>query len=197
MKIALTGAHGVGKTTLANELLRRLSGKGFGVVAVAPEVPREICSLAADREFFRRGKNNPLKQALLMYAQLQHEHFSLPQEDGVLICDRSVLDLWACSKYLFGDEFQDAGVRKLYEALVAQYCRSYRCHFYIPAEFPPPDDGVRESDSDFQASIDRTIREFLEKYAVAHRKTSGTLDERCAIVETELRAMASRPPPLS
>lgn len=190
-KIALTGAHGVGKTTLANELLRRLSGKGFGAVAVAPEAPREICSLAADPEFFRRGKNNALKQALLMYAQLQHEHFSLPRQDGILICDRSVLDLWAYSKYLFRDEFRAGGVLEIYEALVAEYCRSYQCHFYIPAEFPPADDGVRESDSDFQVSIDRTIRDFLEKYALTHRKTSGTLDERCRIVEAELRALAS------
>jgi predicted ATPase len=124
-KIALTGAHGVGKTTLASELLVRLAGKGFGTICVAPEVPREICSLAADPEFYRRGKNNPLKQALLMYGQLQYEHFSLPQADGVLICDRSVLDLWAYSKYLFGDKFRAGGVLELYETLFAQYCRSY------------------------------------------------------------------------
>jgi len=192
-KIAIVGAHGVGKTTLTNELRSRLAGKGLGVISVAPEIPREICRLAADPGFYRRGKNNPLKQALLLFGQIQSEHFSLPGEDGVLICDRGVLDLWAYSKYLFADEFQAAGVLELYEALVERYARSYQMHFYVPAEFPPSDDGIRENDRSFQAAVDETIREFLEKYSVPHRKTAGTREERCRLIETELRALASRP----
>jgi thymidylate kinase len=192
-KIALTGAHGVGKTTLANQLRMRLAAKGLGAIAVAPEVPRAICALAADSEFYRRGKNNPLKQALLLYAQLQAEQFSLPREPGVLICDRSVVDLWAYSRYLFEKDFQAEGVLELYEALVAQYARSYERHFYIPIEFPPSDDGVREDDAAFQASIDRSIREFLMKYELPHRETRGTIDERCSIVAADLRVLTSPP----
>ncbi len=187
-KIAIVGAHGVGKTTLAARLRSRLAGQGFGTVRVAPEIPREICRLAADPEFYRRGKNNPLKQALLLFGQLQSEQSSLPGDGGVLICDRGVLDLWAYSKYLFGDEFRAAGVLELYEGLVERSCRSYRMHFYVPVEFPPADDGVRESDSGFQAAIDKTIREFLEKYSVPHRRIAGTLEERCSRVEAEFRA---------
>lgn len=188
-KIAIIGAHGVGKTTLANELRSRLSGKGFGKISVAPEIPREICSLAHDPECFRRGKNNALKQALLLFSQLQYEQSFLPCENGVFICDRGVLDLWAYSKYLFGDEFQAAGVLELYETLVVQSARTYRMHFYVPAEIPPSDDGTRESDVDFQVAIDHTIRKLLVKYDVPYRKTRGSLDERCMLVEAALREL--------
>jgi nicotinamide riboside kinase len=188
-KIAIVGAHGVGKTTLANELRARLAGEGFGEISVAPEIPREICSLVDDPEFYRRGKNNALKQALLLFGQLQREHSFAPGEEGVLICDRGVLDLWAYSKYLFGEDFRAAGVLEIYEALVARHCRSYRMHFYIPAEFPPSDDGTRESDSAFQAGIDRAIREFLARHEVLHREIRGSIEERCAVVEAELRSL--------
>ena len=189
MKIAIIGAHGVGKTTLANALRTRLAGRGFGVISVAPEIPREICSLASDPECFRRGENNALKQALLLFGQLQYEQSFLPRENGVLICDRGVLDLWAYSRCLFAGEFQAAGVLEVYEALVAQCARTYRMHFYVPVEFPPSDDGTRESDADFQVAIDGTIGDLLAKYAVPYRKTQGSIDERCVLVETELRGL--------
>lgn len=192
IKIAIVGAHGVGKTTLANALCGRLDNKGFGEISIASEIPREICSLAADPEFYRRGKNNALKQALLLVGQLQREQSFLPRERGVLICDRGVLDLWAYSKYLFENDFRAAEVLDLYEVLIARHCRSYRMHFYVPAEFPPSDDGIRESDAAFQAGIDRSIQEFLAKYGVPHRQTRGSIAERCSIVETELRALATR-----
>lgn len=161
-------------------------------MAVTPEVPRVICSLAGDPEFYRRGKNNALKQALLLYGQLQYERFSSAESDGVVVCDRSVLDHWVYSKCLFEAEFRAADVFDLYETLVSDYCKNYDKLFYIPVEFPPIDDGVRESDIAFQASIDGMIAAFLNKYSVLHTKIGGTIEERCVAVEAGLEGLAVR-----
>jgi nicotinamide riboside kinase len=182
----------VGKTTLANELSRRLPSKGYSCVCLTPEVPRVICSLAADPTFFRRGKNNALKQILLLYGQLQYEHFSSPKTDGVLICDRSVLDHWAYTKYFFAQEFEAGDVLALYETLVSEYCRSYSRLFYVPIEFPPSDDGTRESDVAFQAAIDDTISAFLTNHDIEYTTVAGTVDQRCSAIEREMHFLIGK-----
>lgn len=186
-RIALTGAHGVGKTTLAETAVQTLRAKGVAV-SLTPEVPRVICDLAKDPVFFRRGNNTALKQALLLYGQTQIEYQKSQQGSSILVCDRALLDHWAYTKHFFSEEFKNDGVLDLYEHFISDYCRSYNRLFYIPIEFPPLDDGTRESDEAFQRSIDEIILQFLSDNHLPYSTVTGSVEQRCQQIIGELES---------
>lgn len=185
-KIALVGAHGTGKTTLVNFITERLKERGI-YVENTPEVPRKLCDLAKDPSFLRRGKNSILKQALILQAQVQVEIQKMSQPwTELLICDRAILDHWAYFAYLFGNTLKKENLFTLYEYFVSEYSRTYDKLFYIPIEFPPQDDGIRESDEVFQHCIDMTIIQILSKFCIPHVTIRGTVQERYRQIIEEL-----------
>src|SRR5215210_6845411 len=166
MKIALTGAHGVGKSTLAMSLQQQLKAKNISVI-VTPEVPRMICDLVDDKEFFRRSNNTLLKQSLIMVGQLVIEE----QNKGydIQICDRTLFDHWAYSLSMFEDELNKNNLCEVFEKFITDHCFTYDKIFYIPNEIKPIDDGTRESDLAFQANIDLIITQLLNKHNIAYK----------------------------
>lgn len=187
-KIALTGAHGVGKTSLCELVVQKLESQGTAA-KTTPEVPRIICDLAEDQTFFRRGKNTILKQTLILLYQINAEAHKLDQDSGIVVCDRALLDHWAYTKYLFDEVLSEEGLIGLYEQFVSDYCRTYSMLFYIPIEFPPVDDGTRESDEGFQKAIDEIIVEFLSKYSLPYITVRGSLVERCNEIVARIASM--------
>ncbi|HMK18189.1 MAG TPA: ATP-binding protein [Chitinophagaceae bacterium] len=176
MKIALTGAHGVGKSTLANFLKQEITNKGK-TVSITPEVPRLICEAVNDNEYFRRGNNSLLKQSLILMGQLVVEE-KLRKNVEVQICDRTLFDHWAYSLSLFGNEIITGNYTGVYEKFISEHCKSYDQIFYIPIEFKPLDDGVRESDEGFQIEIDGLIISLLKKYEINFETITGTIENR-------------------
>ena len=91
--VTLVGALGTGKTTLSQKLLDELQKRGRKCVET-PELPRIVCGLVGDKEYFRLEVNSLSKQLLLLIGQPILEH----SPDGVadvVICDRSILDHYA------------------------------------------------------------------------------------------------------
>jgi nicotinamide riboside kinase len=188
-KIALTGAHGVGKTTLARELTRTLESVYGLDVVMTPEVPRLLCEFAGDPTFFRRGRNNPLKQVLLLYGQLEYEIEAASSGAKLIVCDRTVLDHWIYSANLFQKAYDDAEIATICEMLVAQHLRTYDRLYRLPIEFPPIDDGTREDDERFQREIDTMLLQFLDRHEIAYTSVSGTVEERRDAIVRELAAI--------
>jgi nicotinamide riboside kinase len=188
LKIALTGAHGVGKTTLARELTHSLTSIHGLTAVMTPEVPRVICDLAGDATFFRRGSNNPLKQLILLYGQLEFEIEAGCNDVAIVVCDRSIIDHWAYAMNLFTAEYRSADVFSICETMVARHCSKYDRLYRIPIEFPPVDDGTREDDAEFQAAIDSAIVEFLNEHGLVYSTISGTVEERVHAIVADVRA---------
>jgi len=176
--VALVGAHGVGKTTLINSLRAHYIEEGLISIHTTPEIPREICERAGDPEFFRRGVNEPLRQALILFGQATEDRTVISKSEGLLISDRSVIDHWAYTTCLFEAEFKAASVFEHFEKMVVDYSKCYDALFYIGIEFPPRDDGTRESDADFQLDIDRRIRATLKRSAFSYTTLKGSVEER-------------------
>lgn len=177
LRVALVGSHGTGKTTLLRSLEERARSEGVDLLAL-PEAPREVCRRAGDPEFFRRGRNAPLRQALLLVQHLIEESRSLADGPDVLLMDRALLDYWVYTSTLFGEQLVRDGVHDLLEALVLEHCRTYDLFLFVPVEFAPVDDGVREADPDFQQRICAGIGSRLDALDTARVEVRGDLRRR-------------------
>lgn len=178
--IAFVGAHGTGKTTLARQVESKLLDEGLSVRLV-PEIPRIVCEQARDPEFFRRGHNSVTKQILLLAGQPIYDAEAASQAD-IVISDRSLLDHWAYTTFLFGSELRKEGIFDPLDALVRTYCELYDAIFYVPIEFPAIDDGTRESDPDFQEGIAREMESHLARLNLMSTRVIGSVEERAATV---------------
>ena len=173
--IAFVGAHGTGKTTLINALRTRLN-KGGMAVTVTQEVPRKICARVNDLEFFRRDKNTLVRQMLILVAQMTLE--SEPTS-ALRLTDRTILDHWAYTKLLFSQDLNQNQISEPLSYFIERYCSAaYNKICYIPPEFPPIDDGTRESSSRFQLEVDDMIRVLLADFSINYETVRGSVPER-------------------
>jgi len=187
MKIALTGAHGVGKTTLLNVLRDELGGPSE--VAICREVPRVIVRAAGEDTFFRRGENTPLRQLLILFYQVIEEGLRSREADTVL-ADRTVIDHLAYTIVLFPEMVDSAEYTALLNA-ARLWLPEYDLIMKLPIEFAVVDDGVREADAEFQAQIDAAIDGIYAELGVRPMVISGSVEQRTASVLGHLRALRS------
>lgn len=177
-KIALTGAHGTGKTTLSKELIVKLVS--LGRLRACREAPRLIAESVGDPEFFRRGNNSPERQGMIFL-----EHVLEEQRQGVncdiLITDRTLVDHLAYTATLFplAERSPEFGV---YKRIAFETLDQYAVIFKVPIEFPLVDDGVREADVKFQADIDRKIDELYQEAGFTLQVVQGSVNQRASLV---------------
>jgi len=183
MKIAFTGSHGVGKTTLITELRNELSN--YKNVQVTKEVPRIICDIIDNPEYFRRNQNNLKKQLLIFFGQIIQEYDLSKLDSEILICDRTIFDHWAYTLYLFKDKLDDDFI-KIIEHFMVKHMSNYDSIFYIPIEFEVEDDGTREDDKGFQKEVDSLIIGNLKKNSIPFFEINGTIKNRVQLVKNKL-----------
>ena len=192
--VALTGAHGTGKTTLIQALQMRLQSEGY-ISTITKEAPRLLCELAETPDFFRRTNNTPLRQMLIMVKHLNGEQEQCFSEAEVVLLDRGLMDHLAYTSYLHKEQLANEGVNSLLEQVVAEHASLYDLIIYIPIEFLPKDDGIREGDNGFQADIDKLILSFLQKNELNFLKVEGTVEERLNVIyPTIVKSILSRAP---
>lgn len=181
MKIAFIGSHGVGKTTLCYELAARLKRQDR-VVDLVMEVARS-CPLPINRDTTMGA------QAWILHTQMAQE-IAAEARGGVVVCDRSVLDNYAYLVYA-------SGRRAAYDALVADWVRSYRALVKVPVLEPPSFDGTRDTSAQFQHDIDRLIDTLAAEFCVAC--VTLTAPRRDGWVDDVLRAcdLPLHPPQIS
>lgn len=192
MRLAITGSHGVGKTTLINELLKFLNKKegemkigvtgshGVGKTTLSkliagrerykllPETPRQALQLG-----FEINENTPIETEFWIFGkQLEMEKIA---HDNY-IADKCFIDLLAYARHIFSNK--PDFIRVLYE-ITKKAVKNYDVVIYLPAgEFPIEDDGIRSTDLKFQLAIDELILEILKEFNVNFLKVTGTPEER-------------------
>ncbi|MBX9724625.1 MAG: ATP-binding protein [Candidatus Obscuribacterales bacterium] len=144
-KLTITGASGVGKTTLAKQLAADLN------LPMVPELAREICTqmgyerigMIPDQEGFKR--------------QVLEAQFDAERKHPSFIADRSAIDAWVlwqrwniCSAMTYDSE-------SFYEK-VLEHSKTYSHIVYIPPMIEPEEDEFRWTEPDYIKQIDRYTR---------------------------------------
>jgi nicotinamide riboside kinase len=174
MRIAITGAHGVGKSTLAAQLCHALA---------LPELPTPGRTLAS--------QGLPVNEAATVPSQLVAWllQYRLERERSAWVASRSLIDVWAYTALAAGrtslDPVEDALFRELTLVTPLAIGGIYDELIYVPPAVPLVADDVRVADSAFQRETDEAIMGALANWEVPHvtvdvrdRRATETLTTR-------------------
>jgi predicted ATPase len=167
MKYALTGSHGVGKTTIINELYDYLEESKI----------KPIINSSNARKIALSGRTINDTGDDIVQMIVECSHVSKFCEDN-WFADRSVLDGYAYTKYLHATGKVSDEVMNVVGKLMSTFVKLYDNIFYIPVEFDMIKDGVRKEDSKFQKNIDNIIFNTMYDNNVHFNTIRGSVTER-------------------
>lgn len=160
MKIAFTGAHGVGKTTLAEKILESLPGYLF--------VPEPYIQLEEKGYTFP----HPL-QAEDFSNQLTYSIKQLDIDETDVIFDRCPLDLLA---YLY--ETGDTKATQRFYTQVREAMNEIDLLVFVPVESPDVISGSEYEFPELRTKVDDLLHEWLEDFDIETIRVSGTINQR-------------------
>ena len=166
MKIGITGAQSVGKTTLLNALR---SEKLFKDYVICDEVTRRVkgYGLPINEE----GTDNT--QRLIM-----NEHIVNVFMYGNMLTDRTALDGLVYSTYLYKNNKINTNTMTYVKEVFNKVWGSYDFVFYIEPEFEIVDDGVRSTNKQFRDEIAELFEATIEKEKLNMLRVKGSVRNR-------------------
>jgi nicotinamide riboside kinase len=171
MKIAIIGAQGVGKTTLAEQI-----NKHYPDLKILPEAAR----LAKEAGYILDHNAKTETEFWLIEKQIELENTG-----SKWVADRCGIDLLAYIHHLFSEE---VSLIEFATKTLAPRFPNYDLVLYLPSgQFPIEDDGLRTTDIKFQRAIDKKIRDILKKHKIPFIKIIGSPEERLAKVKNLIK----------
>ena len=166
MRIGITGAQSVGKTTLLNALR---SEKLFKEYVICDEVTRRVkgYGLPINEE----GTDNT--QRLIM-----NEHIVNVFMYGNMLTDRTALDGLVYSTYLYKNNQINTSTMAYVKEVFNKVWHSYDFVFYIEPEFEIVDDGVRSINKQFRDEIADLFEATIEKEKLNMLRVKGSVRNR-------------------
>src|SRR5580704_3701177 len=157
MRVALAGAHGVGKSTLAQELAGLLD------IPILETPGRTLA-----------GRNLPVNESATVTSQtlawLLQYRFEREQRDWV--APRSLIDVWAYTVQAADRRqptpLESALLEELRQTTPIAVAERYDHLIYIPPRIALKADGVRPTGEEFQHSTDEAIVASLAQWRIPH-----------------------------
>lgn len=188
LKIALSGAQGSGKSTMLAALeqstyLRDLvKSPNYGPIEFLPEIVRDI----KRRYNFKINEHGTLDTEMMVMTTHLQNLIARPR----FVTDRCLVDNWIYA------QLNEKPLPKEYMVfdtwLVERMVEEYDLIFYIPNEFDPPDDGVRNLDPVYFAAVKRKFEEEYTRLMETHDniiRLTGTIVERIGKMEAAIRQL--------
>lgn len=170
VRIGISGAQSVGKTTLLNALR---SEKCFWGYNIRNEVTRTVKSYGIDIN----ENGSDISQMLIMKEHI----YNLVMFDD-MITDRTSLDGLVYTTWLYnqGKVSEDCYIDtiRVFKKTVGMY--DYM--FYIKPEFPIEDDGVRSASEQWQKEIVEIFEDTILEFGIKVVRVSGSVRERVNII---------------
>ena len=158
MKIALCGAHGVGKTTLSKLIAEKYN------LTILPDIVPDAYRLG-----FTINEETPIEtQIWLTGKQLENERIHQS-----FVWDKCLFDYFVYAKALSMDTDLVSTIKK-----AAIRNGKYDYIFYIRPEFPIVDDGLRSTNIEFQKAVADTYEAFLVENNIPFVVITGSVEER-------------------
>lgn len=173
MRIAFTGSHGCGKTTLANNFPNRID-----------EIARTVIKKVGSPKDMEQEQGDEFQQEI-MDKQIQAE-LNMVKYAGWFVSDRSVIDVLAyATRFCSHKKLRE--LKDQAEKHIKEY--PYDIIFYVPIEFPLEKDWLRFEDEHYQEIIDLQILKLLKRYKIKYVLVSGTVEQRLQIVNEAINSI--------
>lgn len=180
MRIAIVGAHGVGKTTLGQYIAKTLECSEK--IVFNTNIARSLIA-----------KGYPLNKDATTESYIQYIIAQLSAEQSAEFCDffvsdRTLLDPLAYATV--NDKYERSLVPKsiidmlLHIWLLEQ--KQYDFYVLVPIEFPMPKDNIRPQDEHYRKMIEEQMIMYLQKYNINYVCVRGTIEERYAAVSAAI-----------
>jgi hypothetical protein len=184
-KVAFVGTHGVGKTTLINEIRANRADRQDEDMRIVSETAARV---------FEMGKHNPalvINQGATLEAQLHIIGLQIQDEKEkeksisesnrskrIVLCDRTLLDAVIYTYHRIVREpstypWARLLPRYLYEWVSSAISRPYDIVFYLPIAFPLKATDIRPGDIEFQERID----DLMQGMFIGKTFDGGPLDD--------------------
>lgn len=179
-RIILIGAHGTGKTTLANKLKELLD------ITVVESVSREFhkdMKYLEDAGILDGGVSKVSKTSALqnvMCSMSRWDYMRWINVDEAIIMTRCPLDTLAYAKAdaNVSDDIYIQNLNILKENQEFMDSLKSSLFVYLPIEFDIEDDGTRPIDKEFQKDVDQAMRDLMYEFQITPLVVTGTVKER-------------------
>lgn len=176
MIVTLSGAQGVGKTTLLNEMR---NSREFALFEFVDEVVRTLMKFGI--------KINEMGDAETQMAVMQAHIDNARLPVANLVLDRCALDCHCYSIYLYRRGKISDEIFEISKISMIRELSNYDVMFYIAPEFDIVPDGVRATDVSFRDEIAEIFEEVIELYGIEVIRLTGTVENRMKTILDALR----------